>query len=190
MTNTVFIIQGLLLVLLIVIQSCAAPLAPDVDSNADSLSFPVQLDQGRFAMTSSPVTIEATDSDQWLIQVEQSLAEDSAAGRVVIRSAAPPDPDNPPHLVLASSRAWLALGDQFIDQGNFEAAIACAKQGLAVLGSEYAGSEVEDDTEMKLLAAEDRIQAGHLQDGASVMLRMLKTRTELYQELHAATVVQ
>ncbi|MFE4105184.1 hypothetical protein [Almyronema epifaneia] len=141
-------------------------------------------------MTSAPVTIEATDANQWLIQVEQTLAEDSATGRVVIKQAAPPNAENPPHLALASSRAWLTLGEQFVDKGNFEAAIACAQQGLDALGSDYAAPEVEDDTDMKLLAAEDRIESGHLQDGASVMLQMLETRTELYQELHTATIVQ
>jgi hypothetical protein len=57
------------------------------------------------------------------------------------------------------------------------------------LGNDYAAPTVSDDTGMKLLAAQDRIETNHIADGATVMLRMLETRIGLYKQLHADELV-
>ena len=89
-----------------------------------------------------------------------------------------------PHLVLAESKVWLALGQIWLATNDMEAALTCAKAGLEELGDEYAPFLVEDDTDLKLFLAEGRIEKGHLNEGAELMLRALETRISLYAELH------
>ena len=90
-----------------------------------------------------------------------------------------------PHLTLAGSRAWLALAQLWLAANDYEGAITCAKAGLEELGDDdYASPKVYDDTKMKLWLAQERIQEGHLADGADMMLRILHTRLNLYAQQH------
>lgn len=83
---------------------------------------------------------------------------------------------------LDGSRAWWALGQFWLAVDNDEAAIICAQAGLEELGDDYADPMAIDDTQMKLWVAQERIQKGHLSDGADMMLRILQSRLHLYAE--------
>jgi hypothetical protein len=106
-------------------------------------------------------------------------------GEVVVRG--PGDGD---HARLAAARAWLELGTRFLCAGEVEEALASARDGLEELGPRYADSQAIDDTDLKLAAAEEQIEAGNLADGASVALRVLETRTRLYRDAHADAIVR
>jgi len=87
------------------------------------------------------------------------------------------------HLPLAPSQDWLALGKAKLATKDVEGAIACAQAGLEELGSAYLVPLIRDDTEIKLLLAEERLQEGHLEDGVQMMLRILESRLLLYAAL-------
>jgi len=88
----------------------------------------------------------------------------------------------PTELTRSGSRAWWALGQFWLAVDNDEAAIICAQAGLEELGDDYADPMAIDDTRMKLWVAQERIQKGHLSDGADMMLRILQSRLHLYAE--------
>jgi len=126
-----------------------------------------------------------------LILVVRQYADRAATGTVGLRRVkANDDGSSSPHLKLAGSRAWLALGEQRLTGADWTGVIACARAGLEELGQRYAPPTVADDTELKLSAAEERLKQGHAQDAATVMLRILNERTRLYVQLHADEVME
>ncbi len=132
-------------------------------------------------------TQPASEKSQVVVRAEHSYKGQSATAVVKVWTA----PGRPAgHQQLAGSRAWLALGQEFLKHQDPEAAIYCARAGLAELGDDYTDPQTVDDTGMKLLAAQERIKKGFAADGATVMLRMLETRTKLYAKLHAAEVAE
>ena len=110
------------------------------------------------------------------------LNSESTTSTVVIRQETRSNQVKPPHVALAGSKVWLALGQVWLAANEPDASIICAKAGLEELGDEYATPFVEDDTDLKLILAEERIQEGHLSDGAKMMLRVLENRLLLYEE--------
>ena len=87
-----------------------------------------------------------------------------------------------PRAPRAARQSWLERGEKLLDEGDAESAIACAEKGLEELGKDYAGPGIKDDTRQKLLAAQDLIEHGRTEDGARLMLRMLKTREALWKQ--------
>lgn len=85
---------------------------------------------------------------------------------------------------LKPASAPLALGQVWLAVNQIEGAIICAKAGLEEVGHDYAPLYIEDDTELKLLLAEKRIEKGHLKDGANMMLRVLENRLLLHSKRH------
>jgi len=121
------------------------------------------------------------------VQKEHSHQGKSATGNVVLTAGTP----ETEHQHLAGARAWLLLGQTFLQVSDAEAAIFCGKAGLSELGDDYADPRTTvDDTGMKILAAENQIQKGLAADGASVLLRMLEIRTQLYSKLHAEQILK
>lgn len=92
------------------------------------------------------------------------------------------------HEQLASAQAGLAEAEQALTQGDADAAIAGARRGLEALGEDYAPDGVEDDTTLKVLAAEDAIGEGDKARGAGMLIEMLRTRAGLYAEHHADSI--
>lgn len=138
----------------------------------------------------SEVIVETIGPCQWRVRVERHCKTEMATGDVVVEQVDAPDPENAPHVAAAGGRAWLALGEKLLAAGDAESAIRCAQAGLGEVGTDYASPLVVDDTKLKLLAAKDRIETGHIADGAWVMLKVLKTRLALYAKLHASTLVK
>jgi hypothetical protein len=78
-----------------------------------------------------------------------------------------------------TDRDLLTEGEKYIEAGDARAAIECARQGLDSLGDDYVEPGEEDDTGQKVLAAEDLIERGREEDGARLLLRMLRARSEM-----------
>jgi hypothetical protein len=135
-------------------------------------------------------TIERKQDDAWIIRVTRAHGAASAKGVVAIRQATEPAAATAPHLALAGARAWLALGNQALAGKRDDEAIACARAGLNELGHDYAPPTVEDDTELKVLAADDLIKDGKRSAGAAMLLRMLEERMQLYVRRNAATLAE
>ena len=139
-------------------------------------------------------TIETRALRESQVQVECRLNRKSTTSTVIIRQEPIADQVKLPHLVLAASRVWLALGKVWLAANEIEGAIICAKAGLEEVGDDYASYLVEDDTELKLLLAEKQIEKGHLKDkqalraGANMMLRVLENRLLLYEKRHQKDV--
>lgn len=88
-------------------------------------------------------------------------------------------PVDPRKKQLDSASARLAAGRKAFDGGDFPRAMVEAQRGLDVLGKDYAGSDVADDTDLKIAAAKERADQGSPSDAATIMLRMLAERIEL-----------
>jgi len=134
------------------------------------------------------ISIEPQGHDCWRILVARELGGASATGEVLVKGSKPSASGDVPHKALAGSRAWLALGDARLNANDSEGAIACAQNGLAELGENYASSTVTDDTSLSLLLAEDQIKQGRSEAGARRLLNVLRERIGLYEELHEATL--
>lgn len=81
---------------------------------------------------------------------------------------------------LAGASAWLALARKNLAEGRAHVAMECARSGIEELGENYADEATEDDTSLKLAAAQERAEQGHWDDGAAVMTRILQERVHLY----------
>lgn len=114
----------------------------------------------------------------------------SAVGTVLLRQPPAPDAGPSPHLKLAGTRAWLALGEQRLNAEDWAGAVACAQAGLDELGSQYAGRGALDHTSMKLSIAKDDIRMGRLDNAADIMLNQLAIRTRYYVQLHTADIAE
>jgi len=88
-------------------------------------------------------------------------------------------PVDPRKKQLDSASSRLLAGRKAFDGGDFPRAMLEAQRGLDVLGKDYAGPGVEDDTDLKIAAAKERAEQGSPRDAATVMLRMLAERIEL-----------
>jgi hypothetical protein len=104
----------------------------------------------------------------------------------VLKQAAQPGANDAPHTALAGSKAYLALGRAQLAADKPSGAVECAKAGLAELGPNYIAPTAMDDTDLKVLAAEDLVGAGQVADGATTLLRVLEERIGLYEQLHAS----
>src|SRR5437870_513969 len=94
----------------------------------------------------SRVEVQQEGPGRWPVRTVRERGGRSAAGEVVVLQGAAPDPQSPPHLVLASGRAWLALGHALIAARDWQGAAACARAAIRELGYVYAVPRTVDDT--------------------------------------------
>ena len=133
-------------------------------------------------------TVEAKGAGEWSLGTERHIGAHTARATAIIVAPNQPDPDASPHAKLAGARAWAAVGAQCLSAGDAANAAVAARAGLKELGDDYRPRGVKDDTLMKIDAAEERIADGATADGASVLLRQLDTRIQLYVQNHAPEV--
>lgn len=76
-------------------------------------------------------------------------------------------------------------GDAQLAAGQFAVALNSCRNGLKELGDSYVSSEVEDDSGMKLIAAELQFKEGRIENAAVVTCRILKERFELWKKKQA-----
>ena len=75
-----------------------------------------------------------------------------------------------------AAQRWLGTSRQRLDAGAVDEALAAARSGIAELGNDYAGPDVDDDTELKALAAEDQLEQGNPAAAATLLQRVLESR--------------
>jgi len=136
------------------------------------------------------VTVEARSAGTWAVRVTRQDESRSKDAAVIVRSERKPSLPDPVHVRLAGARAWLALAKDRVAEKEWGAAIELARKGLVELGQEYARPQVDDDTELKALAAEDQIKQGRLENAARMLAGALSTRIVCYVDLHNDTVVE
>ncbi len=138
-------------------------------------------------MTNFTITIKS--SGVWQIAAERKL--DGAAGRgvVVVRLKAEPEPHAPRHGCLAEARAWLAVGQALVANGELTGALDAARAGLDALGRAYSRRRNVDDTELKLRVATTDAGQGNLVSAADIFLRVLEERCGAYASLYRAEVL-
>jgi len=132
--------------------------------------------------------VQAKGEGEWSLETERQLGGHAARATAIIVAPTRPDPTAPPHAELVGARAWAALGAQLVSAGDAASAVSAARAGLKELGDDYRPRGVKDDTMMKIDAADDRIAKGAVADGATVLLRMLDTRLQLYVQAHGPDV--
>jgi len=77
------------------------------------------------------------------------------------------------NLYLASGRAMRA-SDRLAE------AVRHFQQGIAILGEDYVGAGVIDDTSMKYILAETQVRDRNFQQAASLLEHVLETRLNLF----------
>lgn len=90
------------------------------------------------------------------------------------------------HLQAAAldTRVVLGLlheGDFFLAADNFSMALESCRKGLKVLGYEYVSPNLEDDTDMKLIAAMLQEKEGKFNNAAAVTCGILRERIRLFE---------
>lgn len=140
------------------------------------------------SQTQLQLGIESSMPREWIVQAEERPF--SAQTTVMRRQKTMPDRVKPPHVVLDTSREWLALSSAALATKDHGSAIAYAQAGLSELGSHYAPILVRDDTQIKLIVASEQIEKGRLEQGAEIMLRILKSRLLLYTQLHQEALAE
>jgi len=73
-------------------------------------------------------------------------------------------------------------GEAQLAAGRFSVALDSCRTGLKELGDSYVTSEVEDDTGMKLIAADLQFKEGRIENAAVVTCRILKERFGLWEK--------
>lgn len=124
-------------------------------------------------------------SDASVVSEERAADGRSAVGELVLADGASPASDD---RRAAAARAWLAIAGACVDDGDGEAAYRAASTGLDELGDAYLGDEVEDDTTLKLLAAEDA-HANGAAHAPTAMVRVLSDRLAMYVDAQGGRVV-
>jgi hypothetical protein len=109
----------------------------------------------------------------------------TAVGQVVLAAGASPQVED---RRAAAARAWLSIAEVCVEDGDGDAACRAASSGLDELGDAYLGDEVEDDTSLKLLAAEDGHANGAAHAGTA-MVRVLSDRLAMYAEAQGGRVL-
>lgn len=133
-------------------------------------------------MGDTTISVHQAGEGTWRVQAELRVAELTASGAYLLH--AQPDREHPEHSGLAIAQAWRAMGEQQLAAQQADAALASARSGLDALGDDYAAPLANDDTDMKIYAAEDLIEQGEAANAAGTLLRALESRIKLYQERH------
>lgn len=134
------------------------------------------------------VRVEAAGADTWRLEAIRNAGGRSATGEA--RVEAPTATDALRHGKVAAARAWHTLGQLALDAGDDPSAVEAARHGLRDLGDTYCPRGVDDDTELKVLAADELLKAGRKRDAASTLLRSLTGRIALYLERFASDHVE
>jgi hypothetical protein len=124
------------------------------------------------------------------IVVERTHRGLFATGAVLLRQAPTPDGSSELHMALAGSRAWLDLAEQCYGMREWECAVACSYAGIEELGQEYAARVAIEDSELYLGYAKEQLQKGNNHSAATMMLRILSSRVQMYAKLHADTIAE
>lgn len=112
-----------------------------------------------------------------VVREERRLGDVAGVGEVTVSVGPPVTADQR----AAAARAWLSVARTLQAAGAGEEAYVAARSGIEELGDAYVDPEVDDDTTMKLLAAEDAHDRG-LDHAASAIVRVLENRLAVFVE--------
>lgn len=121
-------------------------------------------------------------SERWIIRAERRLGDRMGRGEVVVMSESRRPGSE--YGKMAAARAWLDIAQQLGAAGDLSEAIRAARAGIDELGDAYKSPTVDDDTDLKLEVAEEQHQEGQLDLAASLFIRMLDTRTQVFAQTH------
>jgi hypothetical protein len=136
----------------------------------------------------SRVEVQQQGAGRWAVRAVRERGGRSAEGVAVVLQEGAPDQQAPPHLLLASGRAWLALGRSLGAAGDWQASVACARAAIKELGYAYAAPRAVDDTDWMVIAAEEHLKEGRIEEGGKGLLAALETRLRLYVMGHRASI--
>ena len=139
-------------------------------------------------MATTDAEIEAKGPDLWVVRAIRVLNGASATCDVVVKQHEKPSASASPHEKLAGSNAWLALGEKLLEADDVTGAITCAREGLDELGKKYALQVLKMIQVWLYCMQQIRLSKVGLRMAPGRVLRTLKNRVSLYQELHAATL--
>lgn len=132
-------------------------------------------------------TVTVRSATEWTIRISHSVSGRTATGEIATRTR--PKPSEPtPHLRLVSAEAWRELAIASLDAGDPSSAVVAIRRGLDELGDSYSRDNLKDDTVFTITSADEQIDGGLLAEGATVLLRVLKERIDLYYEKFSAVV--
>ena len=75
---------------------------------------------------------------------------------------------------------YLASGRAMRASDRLAEAVRHFQQGIAILGEDYVGAGVIDDTSMKYILAETQVRDRNFQQAASLLEHVLETRLNLF----------
>lgn len=122
--------------------------------------------------------------------MDQRSSDGSTTTPPLPSAAVPEAPDaSAGHVGYRTARAALERAENAEGRQDFEGARREQSQALEALGKEYAPAEVDDDTSLKLAAADELWNQGRRADSISTRMRMLRTRLALYRQRHPSAPV-
>ena len=86
------------------------------------------------------------------------------------------------HLAYYEARLALERGRDDAQRDEYDQACRTYRAGLDALGDRYAGPELDDDTEVKLLLARSREREGNFAAAAAILERVLEARLTVYAQ--------
>jgi hypothetical protein len=84
--------------------------------------------------------------------------------------------------ILRSARNSLARANEMIAAGNYDFANEELNNGIKTLGYAYLSTKFIDDTNQRLLAANDAEHKGNIQAAVNIKYRTLESRLSLCQQ--------
>jgi hypothetical protein len=119
---------------------------------------------------------DVVTSSTWTRSLE---TEDLAEARRIIEKIG--------HVHYAAASAYLERGRKAAASEDMQEAVADFRRGIDILGERYISPEVDDDTDMKLLLAEDYEAEDKMDMAANLFDRVLESRLQTYAFLHLPT---
>jgi hypothetical protein len=141
-------------------------------------------------MNKPNVSIESSGDNRWRVRAKREWGGVSATADAQLALTAAPRADEMPHAGYAGARAWLAVARVLNDATRFAEALDAARAGLSELGEHYADRAVVDDTDLKLLAADEQASQNRLDNAARIYIATLGTRLKLYKTRYRDVVLE
>ncbi len=129
---------------------------------------------------------KARSSSESPVVVEFQFRSPEAKASSRHEAAATLDPASP----LARAKAWRADSAALLETGRPDDAWTAALHGIESLGSQHTPPERNDDTILKLAAAEVLHRKGAVRDAAVGALRVLDSRIRMFDDLHRVDAKQ
>ena len=85
---------------------------------------------------------------------------------------------------MSETRDWVARADAHADAREWNEALACLREALAALGSDYRSDGLKDSTGLKVLIAEDQAAAGEMEAAFANLRSVAQDRIGAFRARH------